>query len=64
MGGGGSSLKEIPQNFTETQYPQQNNYNLIYTENFKNYNNNIIIIKLFLIFIFLLILFIFIKKSI
>lgn len=38
MGGGGSSLKEIPQNYTPIQIAKQNDMNLINRENFINNN--------------------------
>jgi len=59
MGNRGSSVREIPQKFTETQYPQENNQGLINKEQFIDYNNNyyIIFIKLFLLIILLLTLY-------
>lgn len=55
MGNKGSS--EIPQKFTETQYPKVNNLGLINTEPFCNYTNNSLIFKLIILLLFILIFF-------
>lgn len=65
MGNSGSSVKEIPQVFTQTQYPQINNLGLINnTETFSNFNNNFFILKLIIpLFFILIFFFLFIKNK-